>query len=271
MNNKPAVKITRIENLDQPLYRIFPLWFFEEALRTKNLAFVPPRRWPDPYEDVCSNVIMSDQRHPGSPQKELQGYLSPALAQCWSFENNSDILLRAYSNVTLDPHSKRNTEPGREGVRVQTTPRRLIHAFNQAAPKLPNYRFYLGKVIYGQSNQITQHVTNTIHSSGAAKAGEGDSRADLLFLKRDYFRHEEEVRALAIGTPGLAASDILYVPFDPNYVIQEVEFDPRLITFESREREEQARKLGYTGQFSERSEAIGIFFHVVLPDGWGDD
>lgn len=35
---RPGAKVARIDGLDQPIHRIFPLWFFEEALRLKSIA-----------------------------------------------------------------------------------------------------------------------------------------------------------------------------------------------------------------------------------------
>ncbi len=45
-----------------PIYRIFPLWFFEELLRLKQLVLVPPHLWEDPFEILASNIMMVDQR-----------------------------------------------------------------------------------------------------------------------------------------------------------------------------------------------------------------
>lgn len=32
------------------MYRIFPLWFFEEVLRSRQLVLVAPHRWEDPFD-----------------------------------------------------------------------------------------------------------------------------------------------------------------------------------------------------------------------------
>jgi hypothetical protein len=51
-----------INDLDSPIYRIFPLWFFEEALRLRQLVLVAPERWEDPWEILASSIMMVDQR-----------------------------------------------------------------------------------------------------------------------------------------------------------------------------------------------------------------
>lgn len=272
MRNKtlgePAVKVARIDDLDQPIYRIFPLWFFEEALRLKSIALISPSKWADPYEDICSNVLLRDGQNPGRAQKELSNYLMPAYAQCWSFENNSDILMRAYSRVTIHPILRRNMEPALEGVRVQSTPRKLIQSINAFSKNRNEVRFYLGRMIYAPGNEITQHIANTIARVGPMQIGHADNRAELLFLKRDYFRHEDEVRLLAIFNDRAHIHDPYRVTIDPNLVFTKVEFDPRLILFERREREASARNLGYTGEFGGEEEAVRILWDVVMPHGW---
>lgn len=268
--DKPAVRMTRIEDLDRPIYRIFPLWFFEQALRTRSIALVQPSKWPDPYEDVCSNIMMRDGRNPAAGQRQLHDFLMPAYAQCWSFESNSDILLRAYSRVALHPFLLRNMEPANEGVRVETTPRKLIHAVNTHALTQRGVQFYLGGVLYLPGDEVSQRIVNALGAIGATEMGRGDHRADMLFLKRDYFRHEDEVRLLAIFADRAAAYDPYTVQVDPNQLFTKVSFDSRLITFERREREEKARQLGYQGPFSGEEEGIRILWDVVLPDGWGD-
>ncbi len=267
---KPVVRVTRIDDLDQPIYRIFPLWFFEEALRTRTLALMSPSKWPDPYEDVCSNVFMRDGRNRGGDQKALSCFLMPAYAQCWSFEANSDILLRAYSRVNIHPILRRNTEPANEGVRVETTPRKLIQAVNAHAKTQQGVLFYLGRVIYADGAAVTAHIYNKLTALGANVIGRGDHRADVLFLKRSYFRHEEEVRLLAIFENPQAKYDTYRVQIDPNHLFEKVGFDPRLIAFERIEREASARALGYNGEFTREEHTNRILWDVEMPNGWDE-
>ena len=126
------VKHVRIQNLDQPIHRIFPLWRFEEVLRLKQLTFVKPSMWIDPREDLCSKFFLQPKLGAGFQKsgRQLSDYLAAAWAQCWSYEADSDVMLRAYSRVILDPIARRNTTPSEEGVRVTTTARQLIASMN---------------------------------------------------------------------------------------------------------------------------------------------
>src|SRR5437899_11074100 len=111
------------------------------------LVQVPTSVREDPHEDLSASIMMSAPDH---SQKELSGYLRPAYAQCWSFEGQSDALLRAYSRVTRDHITHRNVEPKYEGVQVRTTPRKLISALNAFSNKRkdPDLKCYLGAVEY---------------------------------------------------------------------------------------------------------------------------
>jgi hypothetical protein len=43
---------------DIPIYRIFPLWFLDEALRLRVLTLNSPSRWEDPYEVIGEKIIV---------------------------------------------------------------------------------------------------------------------------------------------------------------------------------------------------------------------
>src|SRR5207245_7466289 len=62
---------------DVPVYRIFPLWFFEEALRLKQLVLVRPDQWEDPYEILASSVVVTTRAQPGD-QMPLEPHLKHA-------------------------------------------------------------------------------------------------------------------------------------------------------------------------------------------------
>jgi hypothetical protein len=122
---------------------------------------VPPKKWEDPYEDLCFRITMSA---PDGSQKPLSEYLVPTFAQCWSFEGHSDALLRAYSRVTRDQITSRNIEPKYEGVQVRTTPKRLVQALEQFSVKRAetNVNFYPPRCLawVGRSLQAIQpHLT----------------------------------------------------------------------------------------------------------------
>jgi hypothetical protein len=268
---RDSVKVIGIpdSDLDRPLYRIFPLWFFEYALRVNggSLVLVRPQRWDDPHEDPCMNIMMCA---PDYTQKHLAAYLKPVYAQCWSFEGKSDALLRAYSRVSQDGATKRNVEPKYEGVQVRTTPRKLIAALNAFSNKRAdlNLDFYLGAVRY--IPDPAQEITNRLNQIGPRAISQGSHRACSLLLKREAFRHESEVRIILQGAPDIG-SEPFHVEVNPNELFDEVRFDSRLALFELRERERLARDLGYNGSIPETGGIYdGVMFEVHLSRHWND-
>lgn len=263
---------TRIEDMDRPLHRIFPIWMLEEALRLRRLTLVRPSLWIDPREDPCSTFHLQSQAETRRPLQELAAYLAPAWAQCWSYEANSDVLLRAYSRVLLDPIAKRNTDPANEGVRVTTTARKLIAAAERWAERTPDHHFFLGRVVYEEEAVFGQSLANKLsHKDGPNIFSTPQCRADSLFVKRAMFGHEDEVRLLCVGAGQLhEGENIRSFDIDPNVLFDEIRFDPRLIAFERLEREAKVRNLGFTGTVVEDPSYIGVLTMIPMPDGWPD-
>ncbi|MDR6834249.1 MULTISPECIES: hypothetical protein [unclassified Sphingopyxis] len=263
----PAVPIRLDGDLDRPLYRIFPLWHFEDMLRVKRLVLVSPNLWEDPREDIPASIMM---QRPDHKQKELNGYLHPARCQCWSFEGKSDSLLRAYSRVTIDPLHGRNSEPRNEGVMVRTTPRKLNRALSDWAGRVAWGKFYLGRVEYLEEEDACQKVVNNLANQGPVNIGRGENRAQSLLLKRKAFSHEDEVRLIWVCDDKREIDKAMTVNINPNDFIEEVTFDPRLVRFELVERQQRAKALGYTGALTEPDLYQKTFFQTMLPWNWED-
>lgn len=262
----------RIEDMDRPLHRIFPVWLLEEALRLRKLTLVKPSLWSDPREDPCSMFALQSQSDPTRPLQELADYLAPSWAQCWSYEANSDVLLRAYSRVVLDPIAKRNTDPANEGVRVTTTARKLIAAAEQWAGHAPDHHFFIGRVLYEEEDVFGKSLANKLSNKDGPKVfTTPQGRADSLFVKRAMFQHEDEVRLLCVGTGHLHEGDkIKRFDIDPSTLFDEIRFDPRLTGFEPKEREARVRALGFTGKVVIDPSYLGALTAIQMPFGWPD-
>lgn len=263
----PATYIRLDGDLDRPLYRIFPLWAFEDMLRVRRLVLVPPRFWDDPREDIPASIMM---QRPDNKQKALGGYLNPVRCQCWSFEAESDSLLRAYSRVTIDEIHRRNIEPRNEGVLVRTTPRKLNSALAEWAGRVTWGKIYFGRVEYLPREEASQKLVDILASKGPVEMGRGESRAQSLLLKRQAFSHEDEVRLIWVCGDQRDIEEVMTVNIQPNDFIEEVTFDPRLIRFELLERQQSAKGLGYEGAFVESTLYSKTFLQTVLPWNWED-
>lgn len=254
----------RVADSDATIYRIFPLWFLEEALRLRQLVLVQPALWEDPFE-VVGNAIAVDTRHGDRiEQIIINQSLPPAFVQCWSATAESDALLRAYSRVVKDPHFRRNTCPRDEGVQVRSSPRKLLHALVSGAPAHRRGHWFVGAVNYLPREKLLQEIANAIGQHGPRVFEIPVNRAKLLLLKRDAFSHEAELRVIFVQQNQEPKEPIFRVPADPSVVFDEISFDPRLETFERRERETIIKKLGFKGTFQESDLYQRTLLQVVI-------
>lgn len=259
-----SVRVLDVPDLERPLYRIYPLWFFEDALSVNSgrLVLVRPRSWEDPHEDIAQ--VMAAQE-PSGHQKMLAGLLQPAYAQCWSLNGDSDVLMRAYSRVTKDPVTSRNMDPRNEGVMVSTTPRKLIQAVNTWTNSRKNltWQFYLVGIRY--RDDFPDFLAHQLRTLGPRKFCHGDERVNSLRFKRSAFEHESEVRLICL-TNRENKEKLISVDINPNNLFTGVQFDPRLAPFERIEREKMTRARGYQGPFLQNNRYQGALFNVVMVD-----
>jgi len=232
-------------------------------LRLRHLVLVPPSYWEDPLEDMPSSMMMQG---PNGHQKPLSVYHRAAFCQCWSFESESDSLLRAYSRVTIDKLHRRNIEPQREGVQIRTTPRKLATALSLWAKQADWGEFYLGRVQY--HDHAPEIVTKILARVGPYEMGRSNNRAESLLLKRKAFAHKDEMRLIWVSSDERDGRKPISVSVDPNEFVEEIRFDPRLISFERLEREGRAKALGYQGPFSNSAAYQGVLFQTFLSWDW---
>jgi hypothetical protein len=254
-----------IADPDEAIYRIFPLWFLEEALRLRQLVLVPRTSWEDPYE-VLEKRIAVNVHSCGVYQRQVMmgNGLPQAFAQCWSATPESDTLLRAYSRVVKDTHFQRNTCPRDEGVRVRSTPRKLLEALRAGTREGPSASCFIGSVHYLSQTELMQSVTNVIGQIGLGVFAVAEYRARLMLQKRTAFSHEAEVRLIYVEHQLGAEKPLLRVQIDPNEVFEEITFDPRLVEFERLERETAMRSMKYAGAVNTSDLYQPILMEVML-------
>lgn len=255
-----------IADPDKAIYRIFPLWFLEEALRLGQLVLVPRTSWEDPYEVLEKRIAVSVHSC-GVYQRQVMigNGLPQAFAQCWSATPESDTLLRAYSRVVKDTHFQRNTCPRDEGVRVRSTPRKLLEALRAGTQDWPSASCFIGSVRYLSQTELMQSAANAIGQVGLDVFTLPENRAKLMLLKRTAFSHEAEVRLIYVEHRLGANKPLVRVQIDPNEVFDEITFDPRLVEFERLERETTIRSMNYRGAVN-RSDLYQSALMEVLVD-----
>lgn len=250
---------------DTPIYRIFPLWFFQEVLRTGQTVLVRPSDWEDPYETLHGFVMVSNI---AAPRHQVKLPTPASYAQCWSHTGHSYSLLRAYSRVVRDPHSQRNICPQLEGVRVRSTPRKLLTAlYRWCAERSINSASscFIGSVEYREEEEIKNTISRTIMRDGLKAYMGGRQMAELLLQKRKPFGHEAEVRLLYVEQrESQQISPRFHIDIDPCAVFDEVTFDPLLSESEYRERQKMAIELNYQGEIVQWSLFRKIGLNIMI-------
>jgi len=111
--------------------------------------------------------------------------------------------------------------------------------------------WFVGSVLYLARDALLKQIANAIGQYGLSVFEEPANRANLLLLKREAFSHEAEVRVIFVQKNAEPHQEIVRIPIEPSAVFDEISFDPRLETFERREREAVIRSLGYDGSITE--------------------
>ena len=180
------------------LYRILDFSRVVQIFQEEALFFSHPSKWDDPYEQRIKHV----QSH-------------ALFAQCWCQLGISDAMWRIYSQHGL-------------GVRISTTKSKLEKVVKDGWKSHGHqYRWRGAEVQYlSQSdlNAETTAVADDLKRRFTLKRA-----ADMLYLKREAFRHESEWRA-TVYCPDADAKNFaegLSIPIDPHELIDRILLDPR--------------------------------------------
>jgi hypothetical protein len=202
------------------LYRITPLRHVVDLFESRELHFAPPGSWDDPYERIL--------------QHRDSAFL---FAQCWCKRAVSDAMWRIYSS-------------DKTCVRVRTSLKKLEGVGARIRANY-NAMFRVSEVQYGRPKFVDGELARI-----AAELANGFSRKramDALFLKRDAFDYESEVRAVALLKPDGKSSARLHlrVRIDPHDFIESVLFDPRADETYTKMASHYLREvLGFRGQIA---------------------
>lgn len=179
------------------LYRIVDFSRALDLFDSRQLHFSAPSEWDDPFETI------------------LYHRRSHALfAQCWCKKSVSDAMWRVYS-------------PKHQSVRLRTTRWKLEAVARQYNDE--NLSSWIRDVDYRAPSQVraaltqlTQRLRETYTIAEAV---------DALFLKRDAFDYENEVRVVLHDTHASTSSPpakFLRLNVDPHYLIESIMFDPQV-------------------------------------------
>lgn len=201
-------------DIDRPIFRIVPVHRLFEIILGKRFVLVHPKKWEDPFEQNLSLSLVSS-RYPimGDDQESDQKVnafwekarrIRDCVGQCWSIrQSETDAMWRIYA-------------PNKDGVKMQSTPRRLLETLQQHTPST-SHQCYIGKVLYKTKTAIEKAVEKIDFKSPRGVA-------TSLLYKRKEFSHEREIRLLFMGT----SDETFSFNVDTNLLIDKLVFDPRM-------------------------------------------
>jgi hypothetical protein len=260
-NSNATDFLIRIPDPNITIYRIFPIWRLQQVLRLRRLTLVCPEMWDDPFEVMARRIALNYDIDGKLVQKIIGSDkpLPTILGQCWSATEESDALWRVYSRVSNHKTFERNIHPNEEGVRVRSTPAKLLRAL---ATEIKDGISYVGAVHYMHERQLLERIANFAYRTGVNAYSEPQARVKLQLLKRNYFEHEAEIRALAVW-PEDIKSEMRDIQIDPNDIFDQITFDPRLKGYDIQEREFSVRSLGYAGEIKPSPLYQGLLLNIL--------
>lgn len=208
-------------DLEKSIYRIFPIKRLIELFTDKKLYMPQVNSWEDVYENffLKSNFLIDGKEVVGL-KEDSELYFG----QCWSLIEDSDAMWRIYSQ-------------DKKSVRVKTTIRKLFDAVasieNCGVSLDSGYGIimdtFIGAVNYKSREELNVWAKNQI----IKKENFHPNIIESLFIKRDSFRHESEVRIIYCAEESETKiehdSPVPLIGFsvNPYEFIKEIAFDPR--------------------------------------------
>ena len=184
-------------NSSTHLYRILSFNHVVDLLESKELHFVSPSQWEDPYE----RILVHRRSH-------------AIFAQCWTKKAASDAMWRIYS-------------ANRTAVRIRTNRVKLQRELSRHKNR-SEIDFLIGDVVYLSLSEVNKRI-NAVAADLKQKYLPRRA-ADTLLAKRQAFEHEAEVRVIIHDrklTTRTKPKPFYRIPVDTNTLIDSIFFDPR--------------------------------------------
>ena len=229
----------------KPIYRIISIKRLFELFEMNKNILVHPSLWDDPYE----NLILKSKVRSNAGEIVNYRFHKNFYGQCWSLHRASDAMWRIYS-------------PDKRGIRIKTTPNKLLSSLYQGGAEDPSRSCVIGKVRYLSEKRLLG-FGNSIYKNGSLSK---DNLFHSLLVKRLAFKHEREVRLMYYDLHDSERSKKFSYYFNPHEVIDQLMIDPRLTKEEAFNiKSELIKVTGYEGPIK-RSLLYAVPEEIVLND-----
>lgn len=200
---------------DTNIYHLLPWRFALSIFKESRLRLSPVKTWKDrdPYELWWYSII----------EKSV---LQPAYGLCWTTSSYDEPVWRMAAF-------------GREPcmlpiVRIRSTVALLLWAAKQLSEGTDG-SMYIGKVDYKKKNELT-------------KLGRSDLFSDKMFVKRNNFRIEKEIRLLILQKKNYASE--FHLNIEPKKVINQIMISPHATEHQRKQLKSEFNKYGITTRHS---------------------
>lgn len=224
VSNRNYINLTE-SDLDMPIYRVFPVSRLFQLFSNQQIALVKPESWDDPFENLRlkTPIKVAGSLAQISAKDSVYG-------QCWTEHRETDAMWRIYSGA-------------KDGVRMPSTPRKLLDALKKSCSSNPELRCFVGRATYLPKSKLKTALDEVDLFNP-----NGSGIAESLLYKRNEFSHEKEVRLIYVGEDGTCDSKNYLFDIDIHYTIDRILFDPRMDEGIRRGYVDAIKKLGYKGE-----------------------
>ena len=221
-------------DLDTPIYKFFPLKYIPSLLQGK-LYVGKVESWEDVYENFLfkQNFVL-----PNGTCVTAEELIKCNFGQSWTEADETDAMWRIYSDVLkcrksgnpngcLLLNDSIENSLANVSVRVKTTARKLFDIIYTNGQCMATY---IGRVRYLKQAEINKWLKGLhLQPSNLQRY-----MAESLFIKRDAFEHEHEIRIIMSYGQEDARVDksMIAFPINSDDFIEEILIDPRLIRTE---------------------------------------
>ena len=202
--NKHILTISNNIKEDDCLFRYISLAQFISLIENRKLYLRKVKLWDDPWEAPDDQLPLI--RDDGMQIYSESLITASTVGQCWTYEKDSDAMWRIYSG-------------DRQGIMIETIAENFASIDNLR-------RALLAKVIYYNNSNYIDRRKEINNNPSYSFAGD-------MVLKREAFKHENEVRLLVcLQAYPKEIDNIWDIPvvgfgIEPEFFIKSITFDPR--------------------------------------------
>ena len=203
--------------LGESIYRVFKIEHILEWFNTGKLAFCRLNKWEDPWEAyLFEHIVQTNKGLITLP------YINTVYAQCWTLnEHENDMIWKLYS-------------PNKNGVRIKSKVINILTSIKKSEEFFSKKYKYDPELFIGKV-QYTKYIKRIPKSIKRLKEKKLTKQImNIPFRKRKEFIHEKEFRFcyctnnLSFNNLYCEAPKLIKFSVDPNDVIEEILFDPRM-------------------------------------------